>query len=262
MIYHWAKVKSIRGESMLNRYIFLLLLLILSACSNPKDIRFGASPSDDMQKNEAKLKKLPPTDFALLTSYLNSAQASEIKGRPNPAVGKTVAEVLDDARSWQKAQEIAAAEERERQESAKLMAGRIEAERKLLRDRVAGLVAVTFVKRTIIPPNPSAQRNEPVVRLEYDIENKGGKAILALKGKITYKDLFGNRIVDHPLQVDKTVPIGGHVTVPVNYRVSPVWREMMALAELEDGKFSASFWPESLVLEGGETLRLSDKPAN
>ncbi|MES2356166.1 MAG: hypothetical protein V4568_17540 [Pseudomonadota bacterium] len=245
---------------MVKRYIFVLAMLVLCGCSNnPNDIKLGAAPSEDIEKNADKLKKLSPEDMALLRSYVTAAATSELKGRPNPAVNKTVGEVLRDARTWKSAQQSAAAEQLEKQESEKMDAARVEAERKLLQERVAATVVVSLIKRVILPPNPDAKRAESIIRMEYDVENRGGKAILALKGKAVYRDLFGNTIVEHPFQIDKTIPIGGHVEVPINYRVSPVWREMMSLANAEEGKYTFSFSPEALSLEGEETLSLTPK---
>jgi hypothetical protein len=241
------------------RIMVFLAALILTACTDPNSVRFGPTPSEDLETYSSRLKKLPPDDLALLTSYVSHAEMKALEGISNPAIGKTVAEVMGDARSWQKAQQRAAAEERQRQEAARLEAGKIESERKLLQERVSQSVVVFFLKRTILPPNPEANRTESVIRLEYEVENIGGKTILGVKGKVLFRDLFGKRIVEHPFQTDKTIPIAGRLQVPVNYRISPIWREMMTLAGTEDGKFNFTFTPEALMLEGGETLVLSEK---
>jgi hypothetical protein len=242
---------------MVKRYIFVLAVLILSACSNPLDVRFGTNPSEDLQKNAEKLKKLPADDLAVLSSYVSYAEKSELKGHPNPVIGKTVKEVLQDAKSWNKAQLDAAREQRDREEAAQMRAAKFEHDRKELQDKVAATVTVTLVSRTILPPNPVTKRTDPIIRLEYDVENRASKAILALKGKGVYKDLFGNKIVEHPFQTDKTVPIGGRIRVPFNYRVSPLWVEMMNLASAEEGKYFFSFSADALSFEDGVTYSIS-----
>jgi hypothetical protein len=244
---------------MIKRYVFMLAVLILSACSNkPTDIRFGANPPEDMRINDTVLKKLPPTDFVLLTSYVTYTELNKEKGKPNPITGKTVSEALEDAKSWQKDQSAAAAAAREKEAQEARQAAQQEAQRKFRRDKVAGIVAVSFVKHSILPASPEAQRKEPVLQLEYDIQNKGGKAIVALKGRGVFKDLSGKTILDYAFLSDKTVPVGGHVPLEVGFSILPGSRELTSLSQTENGKFSFSFEPEVLILEGGETLKLSE----
>jgi hypothetical protein len=252
-----------RGGKTVKRYIFILTVLIfLSACGNPTDIRFGVNPVEDLRKNEEVLKKLPAEDFSLLASYINFAEANKGKGQGHPATGKSVGETLQEAKSWQEAQSAAAAIERKRQEEESVRVAKLEAERKFRRDKVAGIVQISFVKRTVVPANPGGNPAEPMVVLEYDIENKGGKAISALKGRGVYRDLSGKTIIDYPFQTQKTVPVGAHIRIIQSYRIVPEGRDIANLANAEEGKFSFTFEPEVLILDGGEILSLVDKSAN
>jgi len=248
---------------MISRFAYsvvVLSTLILFGCSNPNNIRFGSDPSEDMEKNAKLLDKLPPEDLTLLNSYVvlysESAKAS---GKPNPVVGKTVGEVLLDAKAWQKAQSATAVAQRAREAEEKKQAEQVSAEEKDLRDKVANIVTVTFDKRTVAPAPPGAMAGQQLLRLEYDITNKGGKPILALKGKAVFKDPAGKVIAEHPFTSSKTVPAGGRIRVVVEYPVSSASSPLGDLAKAGEGKFIFSFVPDGLILEGGETLTLPPK---
>src|SRR4051794_2319130 len=99
--------------------VFTLAVLILTACSNPNDIRFGNNPSQDIRKNADVLSKLAPEDLILLSTYLVYADTSQRKGQPNPAAGKTVGEVLNDAKAWKVTQSRAAVDKAQLDEDTK-----------------------------------------------------------------------------------------------------------------------------------------------
>ncbi|MES2354638.1 MAG: hypothetical protein V4568_09615 [Pseudomonadota bacterium] len=244
---------------MIKRCLCILAILILAACSKSEELRFGDNPSQEIETHVKRLKKVPPDELALLNNYIVYAELNKAKGAPHPAAGKTIAEALQDARVWKAYQSTGAVEERRRLEEAKVQAAKVDAGRNLVLDRFSRLITVTFVKRTLMPADVEAKREDPVIFLDYDIENKGGKAVLALKGRGIFKDATGKVIVDHPFVMDKTVPSSGHITVTMNYRIAPVWRDMIAFTKTEDGKFLFTFEPEILILEGGEKLSMPAK---
>src|SRR4051812_34133745 len=138
--------------SMANRYIFLLIMLLITACSNPNEFRFGSNPIDDMQKNEA-VKQLPASDLALLNKYI--VFVGKRKGKqPHPASGKTIKQVLRDAKAWQQARDADPSILGD--EDTKLMAATEENKYKFLRTKISQMVSVSFIKRVLLPPNPAA----------------------------------------------------------------------------------------------------------
>lgn len=242
---------------MIKRFLIISTIFLLTACSNPQNITFGLSPSDDLVKNAEALKKLPPQDLDALTAYVAFAEKSATAGKPNPVTGKKVSDILPDARSWQKVQIAEAVEKHKRDEEQKAAESKRAAEYKLTMERFSSTVKVIFVSRTIIPPELEVvNRPDPIIRLEYNVENRGAKEIMALKGKIVFSDLFSKKIVEHPFQTDKTVPIGAKATFTINYKIVPAWREMANFTNFEDGKYTADFIPEAVSFEGGETLNL------
>src|SRR5436190_23776689 len=134
---------------MVRRYVIVFAALLLFACGGPLDIRFGPRPTEDMQKYADKLKQLPADDLALLTSYVTYCEMNELEGKNNPAIGKLVKEAMQDAKSWNKAQQAAAEELRQKQEGIRLEAGRQESERKLRLERLTRSLVISFVKRTV-----------------------------------------------------------------------------------------------------------------
>jgi hypothetical protein len=243
---------------MMKRCAVILAALILSACSkDPHDIRFGTNPPDDMEKHAETLKELGPEDLILLNSYVViHGESLKNKSIPNPATGKAVKEVLQDAKVWQESNSAVATAERARLEKEKQQAAKENVERKYLQDKVAGILAVSFGKRTILPSHQDISPGQTAIQLEYDLKNTAGTPIVALKGKAVYKDSKGATIMEHPIQYDKTIPKGAQARVVIIYPISEAWKEMQRFSTAEDGTFSFTFWPDTVIIEGGETFTL------
>jgi len=229
-------------------------MLLVTACSNPNEFRFGANPIEDMKKNDATMKQLPASDLALLSKYVVFMGKRKGKQQPHPASGKTIKQVLQDAKAWQAAR--AADPSILDDEDTKLLAATEEDKREFLRTKIAQMVSVSFIKRVLLPPNPAANRNDPVIQLQYQVVNRTDRAIVTLKGKAVYIGEFDDLIVEHPIQNTKVIPVGGNIIVTSGYLVSPVWPQMSKLAAVPDGKFTFTFVPETLILEDGETLNV------
>jgi hypothetical protein len=243
---------------MVKRCAVILAALILSACSKePHDIKFGPNPPDDMEKHAEILKKLGPQELILLNSYVVvHGESLKKQSIPNPATGKTVGEALQDAKVWQEANSATATAERARLEEEKRRADKENAERKYLRDKVAGMLVVSFGKRTILPSHQDISPGQTAIQLEYDLKNTGGAPIIALKGNVVYKDAKGATIMEHPFQYDKTIPTGTQARVVIIYPVSEAWKEMQRFSTAADGTFSFTFWPDTVIIQGGETFTL------
>lgn len=80
----------------------IFLLLILTACNNPKDIVFGPDPLKQIAEQGDQFKKLPEEDRELLVKFLALHQLGSALGADvKPVTGRTVGEVLVDVKAWQ-----------------------------------------------------------------------------------------------------------------------------------------------------------------
>jgi hypothetical protein len=78
-----------------------LAAVLLIGCSSPNDIVFGPAPLQQMAERPNDFARLPEADRALLREYLTAIELGRVLGAGlRPASGRTVGEVLAEARAW------------------------------------------------------------------------------------------------------------------------------------------------------------------
>ena len=138
------------------RYIIVLiaLSLIIIGCSNPKDIVFGPEPLKQMAEQVKQFKKLPEKDRILLAAYLSIVELGKNFGAEiKPVTGRTVGEVLVDARAWQDKVKKAEVESKKRDAEAEALKAKVLAERKVVENKISSSVVVAVIGKTILPKN-------------------------------------------------------------------------------------------------------------
>jgi hypothetical protein len=148
----------------------------------------------DSVLNAADSVRLPlATARALLGVVAESGFAAHA-----PHDSMTVAEIVTWARDEQarkrQAEAAASAAERARQDSV----------RKLLEP----LLAVSIVKKTYLPKDPSSEQYEDYISLAFTYQNKGTKPLRAFQGDATFLDTFGDSIYSAHLKVDMALAPG------------------------------------------------------
>lgn len=96
------------------RYSTIILMFVfIAGCSNPKDIVFGPEPLKQMAEQGEQFKKLSEEDRTLLVGFLTITEMGKaFSTDAKPFTGRTVGEVLVDARTWKEKMKAAEAEEK------------------------------------------------------------------------------------------------------------------------------------------------------
>jgi hypothetical protein len=137
----------------------LVIVLFVAGCSNPKDIVFGPEPLKQIAEQGEQFKKLPEEDRMLLVGYLTISEMGKIFGGDvKPATGRTVGEVLADARIWKEKMKVAEAEKVKQEKEAELLKAKVLAERKVISDKISSSVVVAVIDKTVLPKNYDAGR--------------------------------------------------------------------------------------------------------
>ena len=173
----------------MRRFIAVVIAAFnLAACSNPKDIVLGPEPLKQMAEQGDQFKKLPEEDRVLLAAYIGITQIGKAFGADvKSATGRTVGEVLVDARAWQakmKAAEVAA---KKQEAEATALKAKVLAERKAIADKISASVVVAVIDKKVLPKNYDVGRYSEMLTLKYAIENKSAKTIRQLKENFGYK---------------------------------------------------------------------------
>ncbi|MHB8772998.1 MAG: hypothetical protein ACYC7J_18540 [Syntrophales bacterium] len=239
--------------------IVLLSSLIAFGCSKPTDIVFGPDPLKQIAEQGDKFKKLPEEDRTLLAAYLGITAMGKIFGAEvKPVTGRTVGEVLVDARAWKEKVKAVEAEAKKREAEKDALKAKILAERKIIADKIASAVVVAVTDKKVLPKNYDVGRYSEMLLLSYAIENKSDKTIRQLKGRVHFADATGDEVGS--LRVDFDERIGGGKILKTDTGRGWKLNQFMngnieKIAARDFSSMKARFEADAIAFEGGEVLK-------
>lgn len=247
------------------RYSTIILMLVfIAGCSNPKDIVFGPEPLKQMAEQGEQFKKLSEEDRTLLVGFLTITEMGKAFGTDaKPFTGRTVGEVLVDARTWKEKMKAAEAEEKKQEAEAEALKNKVLSERKVIANKILASVVVAIIDKIVLPENYDAGRYSNMLSLKYAIENRSDKTIRQLKGRAIFKDATGDEIGWLPVDIDEPVRAGQTLktTTGRGWKINQFMNgEIEKIAGREFSSMKATFEPESIAFEGGEVLKAPDLP--
>lgn len=249
---------------MLKKLIVLLLALFVIGCNDPKDIILGPEPLKQIAEQGDKFKKLSEEDRTLLAGYLTVMEMGKAFGVDvKPVTGRTVGEVLTDARIWK--EKIKASDEAAKKKNAEeeALKNKILAERDAVSKKISNSVVVAIVEKNVLPKNYSIGRFNEMLSLKYAIQNKSEKAIKQLKGQVTFNDATGDEIGILYVDIDETIDAGQTHTTTTGrgWELNQFLNgSVEKIAQREFSAMTASFAPESIAYEDGEILKSPSLP--
>lgn len=241
--------------------IALPLLLVLAACSGPKDTPL---PRDLEKLDSLKpaLEKLTPEERELAAGYImRVGVGSKLKGAfggeegPGIPVGMTVGKAIEEQRKFKA--DLAIEEAKQQALQAKLAAER-EAALKPLREAVT----VTLVSKKVVPEyGYSGMLMDENLNVVFGYQNNTGKDIAGVKGHISIKDLFGEQISGFLVSNDDTLKAGESITWTGSRSVKYGVNENgdRKLADLDPSKYKVVWEPWMIVFADGTKLADPDK---
>jgi hypothetical protein len=234
-------------------------LMFLGACSKLQDIVFGPEPLKQIAEQGDQFRKLSEDERTLLVGYLTASQIGKSFGADvKSPTGRTVGEVLGDARVWREKMQAAAAESKRKEAEAGALRDKILGERKAVAERIASSVTVAVVGTKILPENYDVGRYDDLLSISYAIENKSDKNIRQLKGEVVFKDATGDTIGSLPVDFDEPVAAGKTLktTTGRGWKINKFRNgDIEKIAGRDFASMTAAFTPESIAFEGGEVLR-------
>jgi hypothetical protein len=244
---------------MRTTFLAIAIAALLAGCSKPQDIVLGPEPLKQIADQGDQFKKLPEEDRMLLVAYLGISQIGKAFGADvKSPVGRTVGEVLVDARAWQEKVKASEAEGKKRQAEADALRAKVTAERKAIAQRIGESVVVAVTGTRVLPPNFDAGRYNEMLSISYAVENKSDKGIRQLKGRVTFKDATGDTVGWLPVDFDEPIAAGKilKTTTGSGWKLNKFSNgDIEKIAGREFSSMTASFEPESIAFEGGEVLK-------
>lgn len=207
---------------------------------------FSCSSSLDKKYNEETAKE----DFKLVTEEVSYEEANLITSEMVRAVlkgesieGKTYGEILDSAKEFKKAEELAQKEAEEL--AAKTL--KEEQERTLKLNKSA---IVTCFKKGYFEYDYS-----DYISYSFAIENKSDKNIRAIKGTIIFNNLFDDEVKKLNLVYDDKIVLAGERNVYEATTEYNQFKDSDVLLKSKDLKDLKVIWkPEKIIFEDGAVL--------
>ncbi len=248
----------------MKRALILALTCALCACSDPKDIVLGPDPLAQLAEQGDKFKKLPQEDRALLVAYLGASEIGKAFGGALPSpTGRTVGEVLVEARAW-KAKVEAAREEREKKrQEEEALRQKVLQERAQIAAKISSSAVVAVIGKEVLPKDFNAGRYSEMLTITLAVENKTAKGIKQIKGRVTFKDPTGDEIGSLPVDIDAPVRPGETIKTDTGrgWKLNQFMNGAVEkIAGREYSAMSATFEPESIAFDDGEVLKGPDLP--
>ncbi|UIN23510.1 hypothetical protein [Herbaspirillum frisingense] len=244
--------------------VAVVFTMFLSACSKPQDIVFGPEPLKQIAEQGDQFKKLPEEDRTLLVSYLGLAEIGKAFGADiKPATGRTVGEVLVDARAWRERVKAAEAEKAKREAEAAELRQRVLAERKAVAERIAASALVAVTDKSVLPKNYDIGRYSPMLTITYAVENRSDKTIRQIKGAVTFKDASGDTIGTLYADIDEPVKPGQTLRTNTGrgWKLNEFMNEAKEkIAGRDSNSMTATFEASSIAFEGGEVIKAPELP--
>lgn len=226
----------------------MLITLAVAGCSDPHATQVPlGDPKDWPASFSEEVQKLPLEERQLLAAY---AMRRGTAGTSPEIV--TVSEAIEQQKIFEAERAARELEEKKLAEEARLLR-----EQKLAAFRQTVTVALSGTK--LLPKNYNASRYSPLFQMVLAVENKGAVDIRGIKGKVIFRDLFDDEIMQLNLSLDESVKAGEKKTIngygmEINQFIDDHVR--LANTKYEDLKFE--FVPEMIVFADGTTQRMPD----
>lgn len=257
----------------LKHTLTVIAFLSLTACSNPKEIVLGSEPLKELTQNADTIRKLPEDERNLLLEYVASADMVSAFGDKSMKIkvsGKTVGEVIEDAKLWkQKKKEIEESEKKRKLEEEQriqkqkeeelALAKKVEEANKIINFKISQAVTVSVLKRTI--RKRGAYEFEDFMLFDYAVENKSDQAIKLIKGSLLCVDLLGEKIGDLSVTFDQTLKAKSITKTDTGsgWRVRGFGRsELEEIADHSWDSMKCSFNTKAVAFEDGSSLKQED----
>ena len=198
-------------------------LLMSFGCSNPKGQRLTEKNKEAFLKDDVSpktlteaflaeiegFKSLPKEDADLLTRYVARHTLREkLRGdaeKTVPLVGKTVGEILELQKQWDK-------EQKEEAEMATKIAEEEQAKEEALQAELRNSLRLTVYKKGFIPSDAMSSRYDDYVTFSVTYENLSQKDIRAFQGTVVFNDLFGDAVKRVSIKITDPIKAGGKAT--------------------------------------------------
>jgi hypothetical protein len=221
---------------MKNKQLLLIgITAFLFSCSSPMDKKFNEETAKEDIK--AIKSKIDSTELQLLAGSM-----IRLKFQDKKLEEMTYGEILEDGKKWKAEQEKKEAEQKALAEKA----AKEEAER--IKKLTEAVIVSCFEKGF------TKYNYEDYITYKFVIKNKSDKNIRAVKGGITFTNLFDEKISSLNFVYDQPIEAGTEITWDAQTDYNQFKDEDKTLRNKDLKDIKVVWKPEKIIFEDGTTL--------
>lgn len=220
---------------MKKQLLLIGITAFLFSCSSLMDKKFNEETAKE--DIEAIKGKIDSTELKLLAGSM-----FRLKFQDKKLEDMTYAEILEDGKKWKAEQEKIEAEQKALAEKA----AKEEAER--IKKLTEALIVSCFEK------GYAEVDYQDYITYKFVIQNKSDKAIRAVKGRITFTNLFDEEIKSLNFVYDQPLEAGKQVNWNATTDYNQFMDEDQTLKNKELKDLKVVWKPEKIIFEDGTTL--------
>ena len=240
--------------------IFLICIASLGGCDRPKETVIPKA-IEKLETIKPALDKLTTEERALATGYILRQTMAEklgglFGGKAGPGIpeGMTIGNAIEEERKF-----VAERNSEEAKQAA--LAAKLQAEREAALKPMRSAVTVTLVAKEIVPKRGmSGMLLDEYLNVTFGYKNNTEKDIAGVKGLISLRDLFGDKISEFLVSNDSTIKAGESVTWTgsrsLQYSIGD--NKDRKLGELTSDKYKLLWEPRIIVFSDGSKLAVPE----
>lgn len=229
----------------------IFTILIAAGCSKPQDVVLSSDPGKWGQEVSDASQKLSEDDRKLLAAYAMRSVLGSAFGGKGIAPGTTIGVAIAEQKQWVVQQQAEQAE----QDALK---NKLAAEQQVFQKAVAEALIVTVLEKKVLPKDYSASRYSDQQTFKFGLQNKSGRDIEGVTGKIQFYDIFDREVGSVSFAFDDGIKAGATATWSGGLDINQFDDEQKKLANLAEGKYTTRFFPTVIVFADGTKLKVTD----
>lgn len=244
--------------------IALCFTVVLAACSKATDTVIPSDMATWDKELAPVVQKLNEEEKALLLGYIARKKMAAIfsKGEGDIPFGTTVGDALKEQRKWkddfEKAEAAAKVEQARKAAEELALKTRLEAERAELVKQFNEAVTVTLLDKKELGSDYRAGRYGDYQQFSIGVENRSNKELSGVAGTIEFIDVFDKEVGAVGFGISEKIKPGGTYKWVGGRDYNQFIDRHQAVWNLEEGKYTTRFVPESLVFSDGTKLKLPE----
>ncbi|WAW01165.1 hypothetical protein NB644_09475 [Oxalobacter formigenes] len=226
----------------MKRALLCLLVIFLSACSDPKSTVIPVDPDKWETSLKEPAAKLPEEEKRMLAAWIIRSKAKELFGGEKMKDGTTIGQAIDEQRKFEEKQ-------KEKQIEEEALRNEIEKRKADLKEKIHNALTVT-----VLDIWNSKEGYQEYQNVSLGIQNNSERDINGLMGMLVFTDMFGQDIGKLRIKYEEGVPAGQIITWNGSREYNQFLADHKEIAKLRKGKYTVRFDPESIIFADGEKL--------